>query len=53
MEQGDDKSSLHTLEISASELRQLQDQDETLAKCELQQMGSQVPQVLDSLNEMV
>lgn len=31
-EQGDDKSSLHALEISASELRQLQDQDETLAK---------------------
>ena len=31
-EQGDDKSSLHALEISASELRKLQGQDETLAK---------------------
>ena len=31
-EQGDDKSSLHVLDISASELIKLQDQGETLAK---------------------
>jgi hypothetical protein len=32
MEHGDDESSLHALEISASELSKLQDQDGTLAK---------------------
>ena len=50
-EKGDDPPSLHTLEISASELRMLQDHDETLAKVKEAEDKAQL--VLGSSSRMV